>query len=127
MKNIGSSSKERVLDSGLVLISVVVIFLFCWTPTIVFYFCFDVYKAVNNDFKYSINNISYCAIIFNSSSNFFIYCLVGKRYRQHVKEAFTCFSTGSKYIYFQHPITLCLRYEKYYRQDRAIPPDSRTN
>ena len=109
MEDITGSSKEKVLESALVLISVVIIYLFCWTPTIIRFFYFEVFKTINQEFKIILLTGGYCAIIFNSSINFFIYCLVGKRYRRHVKDAFTCSFTG-RTLTFSILITLCLRF-----------------
>ena len=95
MKDITGSSKENVLDSALVLISVVVIYLICWTPTVVRFFYFAILKSVDQELKKILLTLQDWTIIFNSSINFFIYCLVGKRYRGHVKKAFTCCSTSN--------------------------------
>ena len=95
MKDITRSSNAKVLDSALILISVAIIFLFSWTPFVIYQFYFDIFKAIDDDFRTTLLIVGHCALIFNSSINFFIYCLVGKRYRQHVAEAFACSSTGS--------------------------------
>ena len=100
MKDYSGSSKEKVIESVLVLISVVVVYLFCWTPTVIRFLYFEVFKAISDEFGTILITVAYCAIIFNSSINFLIYCLVGKSYRRHVKKAFTCSFTG---------ITLTLR------------------
>ena len=107
MKDITGSSKENVLDSALVLISVVVIYLFCWTPTVVRFFYFEVFKSVDQELKNILLTIQDWTIIFNSSINFFIYCLVGKRYRGQVKKAFTCSSTSNtltESLSINHPL-----------------------
>ena len=101
MKDIAGSSKEKLLENALVLSSVVVVYLLSWMPTVIRFFYFEVFHAINDELRTILLTIAYCAIIFNSSINFFIYCLVGKSYRRHVKKAFTCSFTG---------ITLTLRF-----------------
>ena len=108
MKYIAGSSKEKVLESALVLISVVIIYLFCWTPTVIRLFYFSVFKASNDELWTILLTVAYFAVILNSSINFFIYCLVGKSYRRHVKKAFSCSFTGINYSYSQDSSTpLC--------------------
>ena len=93
MEDMPVSHQENVTEGALVLFGVVVAFTVCWAPPLIKNILKDTFQTYQLEWIQVLNQVGWCTVAINSSINFFIYCLVGKQYREHFKAVFTCFST----------------------------------
>ena len=93
MKKQPGTHQENVTDGALILLGVVVAFTICWAPSLVKNIISEIFKTHQLEVIGVLEQVGYCTVIINSSMNFFIYCIVGKQYRQHFKAAFICSSS----------------------------------
>ena len=92
------------LSDCIILVTIVAIFLICHAIRVFLsfrgYYVFLIEKDIENGsvdscftyevFEYfAITKISDCTLLFNSSINFFVYCLVGKRFRTELASVFS--------------------------------------
>ena len=79
----------------IVLLLVVVVFIFCQTPHVVYVLARVLLPRRHFDCKqtfFYFFNISDTLVVLNSAVNFFLYCMAGKRFRQHLK--MMCYRTS---------------------------------
>ena len=93
MKKQPGTHQENLTDGALILLGVVVAFTMCWAPSLVKNIIAEIFKTHQLELIGVLEQVGYCTVIVNSSMNFFIYCIVGKQYRQHFKAAFICSSS----------------------------------
>ena len=93
MVDMPGSHQENVAEGALVLFGVVVAFTICWAPPLIKNILKETFQTYQLEWIQVLNQVGWCTVAINSSINFFIYCLVGKQYREHFRAVFTCFST----------------------------------
>ena len=92
--------KERYGDhtdnnATLVLVIIVLVFILCETPELVFRVTTSVFRAVKRmesamdmTVHYDLATVLELLMVVNSSTNFFIYCIFGRRFRQVMRDTF---------------------------------------
>ena len=86
--------QESVTEGALVLFGVVLAFTICWAPHLIKNILKEIFQTYQLEWIQVLNQVGYCTVTINSSINFFIYCIVGKQYREHFKAAFGCSSSS---------------------------------
>ena len=90
MKKKPGSPQDNVTEGALVLMVVVVAFTICWLPPLIKNILKEAFQSYQLEWIQVLKQVGFCTVIINSSINFFLYCIVGKQYRQHFKAAFIC-------------------------------------
>ena len=131
MVDMPGSHQENVAEGALVLFGVVVAFTICWAPPLIKNILKETFQTYQLEWIQVLNQVGWCTVAINSSINFFIYCLVGKQYREHFKAVFTCFSTphphhagGKEDIKTVSYNKICFRFQKQLWHPWTITSDS---
>lgn len=101
-RHMSPTNDDGEYNATLVLIIVVVVFIICETPELILQSLSFIDRYTNDKLLskgvMSMNIVSEVLMVLNSSTNFFIYCAFGRRFRWVMKQTFSYRSSGTTFV-----------------------------
>ena len=112
-RQMSPTNDDGEYNATVVLIIVVVVFIICETPEMMLQSMTVLQRYAGVGFpswSLRLNTISQVLMVVNSSTNFFIYCAFGRRFRWVMKQTFSYRSSGTTFVTHE---SLPLQYQRY--------------